>query len=289
MNDMLRTPGRVGTALLVLVLGASLLAGCGGTTKKPRGAEYVALGDSISAGAGIPPIGNTLCSRSKVNYPSLVAKAMHYSSFKDVTCGGARTNDITESRNLRGQVLAPQLDAVGTATRVVTLTIGLNDKGFSTALFFTCISTDGMPSSLCQQVLAVPPATTSEAIDQSGGRVEEVLRAIKAKAPKAKIILVGYPRIAPDSGSCPDRVPWVAQILPRMRSAVEEINVRWREAAKQVGAEYVDTYALSKDHDVCAADPWTNGVVRADKAAVLHPFEAFHQAVADQVVALLEH
>ena len=59
--------------------------------------------------------------------------------------------------------------------------------------------------------------------------------------------------------------------------------------AAGVGADYVDTYALSKGHDVCSDDPWLNGAVdKPGQAVALHPFEAFHQAVAAAILRLLK-
>src|SRR4051794_29640186 len=111
---------RSGCVALAAALAASLLTGCAGGKdgRATAGAEYVALGDSDSSGAGIPPVADARCARSKMNYPSLVAKAMHYSSFDDVTCGGATTTDLVEDRTLGDSSLEPQLDAVGRATRL---------------------------------------------------------------------------------------------------------------------------------------------------------------------------
>ena len=59
--------------------------------------SYVALGDSYTAGPVIPvqqpdPYG---CLRSDHNYPHLVAAALGVGDFKDPSCSGADTGDMT--------------------------------------------------------------------------------------------------------------------------------------------------------------------------------------------------
>jgi hypothetical protein len=56
----------------------------------------VALGDSYASGPGIPvqrvdPVG---CRRSTRNCPARLAAAFGISDYTDVSCGGARTEDI---------------------------------------------------------------------------------------------------------------------------------------------------------------------------------------------------
>ena len=287
MHPTLR-PSRLAAGALAVALGALLLTSCGGEQQPDNGgAEYVALGDSATSGAGIAPVRNAACARSEVNYPSLVADEMGYTSFEDVSCGGADTTNLTRPQAATSN--GPQLDAVGTRTRLVTLTLGLNDKKLSTGLYFACLSPSGAPTAWCQQVLAVSEADTDKLIAQSADRLEDSLRLIEKRAPKARIILVGYPRYLPDSGSCPDRVPLVDEMVPRLRDAMKTANEDWKKVADEAGADYVDTYALSDGHDICSSDPWINGAANvAGKASPMHPFEAFHQAVAEEIVGLLK-
>jgi lysophospholipase L1-like esterase len=276
---------------LAAALVATVLAGCGGGAAcvEGAGAEYAALGDSDSSGAGIAPISDPMCFRSRVNYASLIAKELHYTSFKDVTCGGATTRDLQHSQTIGARSRPPQIEAVGSRTRLVTITIGLNDKSVSSALLYACLSSSGEVTAWCQQVLDVPEAAVDKLVRDAADRVEQALRLIRKKAPNATVVLVGYPRFLPDEGSCPDRVPFVEAMVPRVRAMLAEVDEQWREAADRAGAVYIDTYTLSEGHDVCAADPWVNGVADdPGTAAAMHPYEAFHRAVADAVVARLQ-
>jgi lysophospholipase L1-like esterase len=265
-----------------------LLSGCGssGTPSATIGA-YVALGDSYSSGAGIAPVRNAACSRSGRNYASLVAERMHAASFIDATCGGAMTTDLTGVQAHTGN--APQLDSLDRRTRLVTLTIGLNDDNLSYDLLFACVAASGTIPAPCAQVLAVPQGTVDSVVLKVAGRVAAALRLIHERAPRARVVLVGYPRILPDSGDCPDRLPLAPAMEPRLRAVMKQIDDGWRRAAAAVGVDYVDTWAMSRGHDVCSSDPWVNGASdAAGEAAPLHPFPAFHRAVADAIVELLE-
>jgi lysophospholipase L1-like esterase len=269
------------------VTGALVLAGCGSADTPGAPAAYVAMGDSYSSGAGIAPVADRACSRSSANYASRVAEQLDYAPFTDVTCGGATTADLTHEQAHTGN--GPQLAALGRGARLVTLTIGLNDHKVSSALLLACLSPTGRPSAWCSQVLAVPDTAVEEGIAASAVRVEKALHLIRRRAPEARVILVGYPRLLPDVGDCPDRLPLVPAMEPRLRESLREINEAWRGAAAAAGADYVDTWTMSEGHDLCSGDPWVNGASPvAGEAAPLHPFPAFHRAVADAIVKLLE-
>jgi hypothetical protein len=62
-----------------------------------------------------------------------------------------------------------------------------------------------------------------------------------------------------------------------------------RKAAQATGATYVDVWSASKDHDICAKDPWINGAVQDQQAAArYHPFAKEQAAVADLVIKQTE-
>jgi lysophospholipase L1-like esterase len=292
-RTMPRHPSRLVVTGLAVVLATLALVACGGGSDPadPKGgAEYVALGDSDAAGAGIDPISDIGCMRSKANYPSLVAKKMGYKSFEDATCAGAETIHLLRPQFTRSASNDPQLDSVGSRTKLVTLTIGLNDQKVAYGLLGACVELpDGEVPPLCRPVLEATQQAVDKQLAGAAGRVKESLELIKEQAPNARIILVGYPRYFPDSGSCPDRIPMQEEMVPRTRDALADVNKRWKAVAERVGVDYVDTYALSKGHDVCSDDPWLNG--SADdpgEAAALHPFAAFHRAAANAIVKLLK-
>ena len=81
--------------MFAAVLAAVLVVALPGTARAaaPTG-RYVALGDSYTSGPLIPTQVDLNCVRSNRNYPALTAASIGSSSFIDVSCGGATTDDI---------------------------------------------------------------------------------------------------------------------------------------------------------------------------------------------------
>jgi lysophospholipase L1-like esterase len=293
MERRLHPPLRRRTAWSAALLALSLpvLAACGGGSKteqpEPGFHRYVALGDSYTSGPGIEPMTSGPCQRSTVNYPALVASKLHIKKVADVSCGGAASTNLVTAQALR-PAPAPQLDAVTSDTDLVTMGFGFNDLSLSYGLLFTCIMPKGTPSAGCQRLLATPASRDTLVIEAIARRVTTAIEDVKKKAPHATVVLVGYPHIVPDTGSCPSRLPLADAMLERLRQALALMNDEWQKVAKATGVDYVDTYALSKGHDICAGDPWIDGSQDAlGEAAALHPFRAYHLAVAHAVVEAL--
>jgi lysophospholipase L1-like esterase len=277
---------RVASYLLTVLAGVLVTAGCGSSGASRADSAYVAMGDSYSSGAGIAPVTDAACSRSSANYASLVARDLDYASFSDVTCGGAATTDLRRAQPGTGN--GPQLDPLGPRTRLVTLTLGLNDDNVSYALLYSCLSWSGPPSAQCQQLIAAPEAAAQAEIAGLAARVESALRLIRSRAPRARVVLVGYPRILPDSGDCPARLPLAQAMEVRLRETMHRIGDDWRRAAERTGADYVDAWTMSNGHEVCSDDPWVNGATSVPGgAAPLHPLGSFHRAIADAIVKLV--
>jgi hypothetical protein len=277
-----RAPGRASLLVLVLVLLAAV-AGCGTkAAEKKTGAEYVALGDSYTAGPGISPIGDRPCGRSKLNYPSLLAKALKISSFADRSCSGASTLNLDQPQAYGiARLNDPQLNVVDQSTRLITIGLGLNNNAVSIGLLLVCLDPDHGPlSDKCQRYLSAPQSAIESQMKLSGSQLAAGLAEIRKLAPNARIVVVGYPRLVPDQGSCPDRLPVPDAQVERMRWGMRYVNQVWADTAKQAGAIYVDMYAASEGHDICSDDPW---IADYKGAFRLHPYGSYHQAVATQV------
>ena len=94
------------------------------------GIDYVALGDSFSAGPFIGTMRNDPegCARSRDNYPAFLADWLDVASYTDVTCSAAVTADLYEPMTMfDGNTARPQLDAVTAETDLVTIGMGGND------------------------------------------------------------------------------------------------------------------------------------------------------------------
>src|SRR5687767_14041598 len=113
------------TFIFAVVLG--LLAALGGhvSASADTTSSYVALGDSYAAGPLIPlyaqPWGWL---KSTNNYPNLAKADIAMPVFRDVTCSGAETEDMTKAQGVTPGPNPPQFNALDADTKVVSITIG---------------------------------------------------------------------------------------------------------------------------------------------------------------------
>lgn len=291
--------GLPGGILVVCVLTAGLAAVIGPApvlgAPDPPASHYVALGDSYTAGPGIPNQAPDAggCGRSDHNYPHLVAAALAVTRFTDVSCGGATTAHMTEPQPFPGPLPnPPQLDALSADVDLVTLGIGGNDIGFA-EIIVTCAS-----RSLLLPITAPCQAHYTRHGDELGARIEAtapkvaaVLSAIRERAPAARIVVVGYPVILPADGpGCWPLVPIAAGDVAWLRTVQQRLNAMLAEQAAAAGAVFVDTYTSSVGHDVCRLPgrKWVEGFVPTSPASPVHPNARGMANSAEQVLAALD-
>ncbi len=235
--------------------------------------RYVALGDSYSAASGVLPPDLTAppqCLRSTANYPHVIAAATG-AQLTDVTCGGADTGDY-----LTGQYpgVAPQLDAVTADTQVVTMTIGGNDSGVFIDSIIRCgiagASTLGTGSPCKDQYGSSFQDTITSTTYPS---LVQVLKAVRAKAPRAEIAILGYPSILPASGGCFAQMPVAVGDVPYLRGVQATLNDAIKRAANVAGVTYVDMTRVSEGHDACQpiGVRWIEPVLLGTNPVVVHP------------------
>lgn len=246
------------------------------------GPGYVAMGSSFAAGPGIPPTqgseGASACARSDVNYPSIVARETG-ANLTDVSCSGATTaNVLTTGQS--GQ--PPQVRAVTSETRVVTVTIGGNDVNYLGSINAYSCQTGGGTN--CGTV-------DRNAIDQTfpalAGRIENVVQAVRGAAPQAHVYLVNYFTLLPASGVCAN-VPLTDDQATFERSIASRLAEDTATAASATGATLVDLAAASRGHDACAASPWVESYRPAAGRVTYHPNEAGMRAAAALVESALD-
>jgi lysophospholipase L1-like esterase len=287
--------GRRGAAVLGAVLGGCVLVAAAtapASAQAPgngHGTDYVALGDSYTSGPGIPQQVDANCARSDHNYPSLVAARRQVSGFDDVSCAGATTAEMWQAQGTN----APQLDAVRRDTDLVTLQIGGNDVGFG-PIIGTCarLAAQDPTGDPCERSYNAAGYDQLElAIVQTAPKVARVLRAVHARAPHARVIVVGYPDLLPDDGSgCFPQVPFAQKDFPYLRDTEKRLNLMLRLVAGLNRAEYVDTYGPTVGHDMCKApaDRWIEPLQPAAPAAPAHPNAKGEEAMAQAVLARLD-
>ncbi|MET0236510.1 MAG: SGNH/GDSL hydrolase family protein [Kibdelosporangium sp.] len=248
--------------------------------------SYVALGDSYASGPGIPaqtglPAG---CARSDHNYPALIARWLRVPDFTDVSCGGARTVDMTAPQQVSGGTNPPQLNALRPDTQLVSLMIGGNDIGFGEILQ-TCggLAARDPNGNPCQQhYTAGGKDQLAARVTAVGPKIAAVINEIHKRAPRAHVVVVGYLRILPAKGSCFPVVPFATGDGPYFDSVGRRLNTELATQARKNKASFVNTYAFASGHDACQAPDrkWVEGLSPTSPAASMHPNAKGMQAVA---------
>jgi lysophospholipase L1-like esterase len=258
------------------------------------GASYVALGDSYTAGPLIPdqtgsPAG---CLRSTHDYPALTAAAIGASSFTNVSCSGATTADMTASQPVTLGTNPPQFSALSSGTTLATIGIGGNDIGFY-SIVKTCAEeslTNPFGSPCKNHYDSGGTDQLAQAIQNLAPAVGAVLQGIHQRAPGARVFLVGYPAILPNTGNgCWPLVPVSFGDVPYLRGVELELNQMLASEAVANDATFVNTYTDSIGHDACQLPgaKWVEGLIPTSPAAPFHPNELGEQHMADRVIAAI--
>jgi lysophospholipase L1-like esterase len=277
---------------LAALVGA-LAVGCSGhsatKTKPPGQLRYVAMGDSAAAAPGVPdsapPPG---CQKSTNNYPSVLARRIAPARFTDVTCSGATTDDITSRAQLTTDGLVPpQIDAVSPDTTLVTITIGGNDIGL--AADASQCRADSFDAPPCADKFVTGGVDSiSAAITAHVPVWAAMIDDVRAKAPAARIIMVGYLTYIRAGGCFPDE-PVVPKDADYFQSKVNELDDRQTQLAADKHIDFFDTRPLSVGHDMCAPPDqrYIEGFIAVHPAAPLHPNAMGAAAVGNALAAYL--
>jgi lysophospholipase L1-like esterase len=222
----------------------------------PVAGKYVALGDSFSSGDGalgyIPESG--ACRQSTNAYPRVLAAGripgvQIPSELIFYACSGAKVADVRNNQ----LPLFRTIDA--SSVKLVTITIGGNDVDFVRALA-TCYG-GPFPQRATVACLRQTPDVT-RAITQQAGPLRTLFRSIKASAPNARVLVLGYPDFFPQRPTR-DCLGFSATSQAWINTEEQVLNSVIQAAALQAGVEFISTYGAFVGHDICSSDPYVNG------------------------------
>ena len=252
--------GRLRRSLTVLAtLGLTAMASLALTSPAhAAGASYVALGDSYSSGNGADNYDDASgdCHRSFNSYPYLWKAAHSPSSFADTSCSGAVTTDVTNK----------QLGPLSSSTTLVSLTIGGNDAGFADVMTTCAVGSD----STC--VNRVNEAE-NYARNTLPSRLDATYNAIRAKAPNAKVVVLGYPRMYKLNVFC---VGLSDTKHRKINEAADVLNEVIAARAAAHGFTFGDVRTTFNGHELCSGDDWIHSVVISPFWASYHPTAIGH-------------
>ena len=229
--------------LTTAALGAALVGGLA-TPATAAAPSYVALGDSYSSGTGTRDYvaDGTQCQRSTRAYPSLVAASTGYAlDFR--ACSGATIPDVVGN----------QLGALTAGTSYVTVSVGGNDAGFAPVL--TECAQPGWMSD-CDGAVDGAEAVIN---GQLPGALDSLYGQISARAPQARVVVVGYPRIF--MGEDCNAFTWFSpQEQARLNAVADQANSVLAAAAGRAGFRFANPTSAFIGHAVCDDPEWLNGL-----------------------------
>jgi len=254
-----------------------------GQTLRP-GDKYVALGSSFASGPAIPdPADTSTCLRSTHNYSHLVAAKLKL-ALTDATCGAATTDNVLTTPQGTNP---PQIDAVTPDAKLITITIGGNDVNYTVSNLGCAAS--GAKGQNCVGN-GVNPQDIAAALAALPGKMANMFGAIKDKAPKARVIVLPYPRVLPSSATpCPPSAPMQPTDMKFLVDFGDKLHTIIKQSAATAKVDYVETYTPT-GHDACAAPArrWIEGQTPASAAFPFHPNGAGMSAQAKLILKRLQ-
>ena len=235
--------------------------------------SYVALGDSVSAGIGLPSASDSsACNRTDESYPFVLAKSLNY-SLTNVSCSGATiAAGISGKQDVNKLLVDSQLDQLFAMQKpdVITLTVGANDAGWLdiltkcyTAVCGTTEDTNAITAKLTTltQNISTVLNTISTHYNNSG----------------PKIVVTGYYLPVSTTETCADttgitttEATWIANMLGQLNNAIQ--------AAATSTATYVPINFTN--HELCSQESWVQGL---QERAPFHPNELGQKNIANSI------
>jgi lysophospholipase L1-like esterase len=242
---------------MMITATVALLTLTGVSQAQAAAGPYTALGDSYSSGVGTRTYysDSGSCYRGPNAYPVRVAAQLG-APLTFAACSGAKVPDVLN-----------QLGSLNASTALVTVSVGGNDAGFADVITqcalpwpWTCTTQINNANNYIRNTL---PGTLNNLYTQ-----------IRAKAPSARVVVVGYPRLF-NGEECNTlaRISAAEQSALNATADLLATTIAGRAAAHGFG--FVDVRGAFTGHAVCDDVEWLNGLSNPI-------LESYHPNVAGQ-------
>jgi hypothetical protein len=264
---------RARVTFVIVAVVVAMFAMTSGSVADATATPYVALGDSYTSAPLVLPISSTApldCLQSGVNYPHLAAQHFGF-TLTDVSCAGATSANMTTWQYFDQP---PQFDALSSSTKVVTLGIGGNDNGLFASALISCGVLDfGNIFDLGSPCKWLYGSYFSNLIASDASTIAGVISGIHSRSPQAKVFVVGYPDILPQSGRCYPTMPLTTGDTSYLNNIEKQLNSMLSTQAAANNAVFVDTFTPSIGHDACksASVRWIEPIVATNGGISVHP------------------
>ncbi len=244
--------------------------------------RYVALGDSVAAGTGLPSKPNpsdrdTRCGRSAQSYPYEVARQLQM-PWHHLACGGATAGDLFTQQRPGGANVPAQIGSAfsnGTPS-IMTITAGANDVDWSNFIRRCYIYQCDRPSfkALADARLALLQGKLHVAFQDIQRR--------SGSGPTPTVIATGYYK--PLSEQCTaiqseitaSEIRWISERVSDLNATIEQVSNNY-SFVRFVPVNFAG-------HDICSSKPWVQGLNDGDP---FHPNTEGHKVIARTVLQSL--
>jgi len=216
---------------------------------------YAALGDSYSSGQGS---GNAIassgsCNRTGAAYPLVWSPSVKPAAF--VACADATIQSVQ----------ANQLAALNDETTLVTLTAGGNDLAWTGTLKTCATGGDSTCASSSRALLNVITSNLP-------ARLDGLYKLIKTRAPHAKIIVLGYPRLFETGWWCGvTGLIYSSTERKLLNSVADSLDATIQARARAAGLIFVDVRSRFAGHGICSRSPYINDFLSLSTTGWFHP------------------
>ena len=243
---------------VIAVVVTALAVALAGPAAAASSVRYVALGDSYSSGVGagnyIGSSGN--CDRSPNAYSALWASAHSPASYTSVACSGATTASVGST----------QLSSLSSSTTLISMTVGGNDENFS-GIMQDC-NLDG--TSTCVREVQ---AAEADAEANLPGKLATLFGNIRAAAPHARVVVLGYPDFYDLSRNC---IGLSQTSRTAIDGGIDTLDGILKSAAGKAGNIFADARSAFGGHEICDSNRWLHSVNFTDLGESYHPTAAGH-------------
>ena len=229
--------------------------------KISAGGPVVALGDSFISGIGAGAYTHSgRCRQSLRSYPRQLAIRMGRSII-DLSCPGATIPEVSH-----------RVDGIPRNAALVLIQIGGNDIGF-VRLAGTCFIAG---RATCHESIA-QARRTLQTIEPG---LVTLLRSLRSQAPRARIVVMGYPQMLGTPAQCLHVMP--ADRVRALGTLQKHLDRTLQRSAMDARTQFLDWPIIVDRHSLCAEAPWY-GLPGDRLDDVLHPDLRAHGAVADRL------
>lgn len=221
---------------------------------KKRAKSYVAIGDSVASGLGLPYVSGATaediaCGRSDQAYSTIVAAKLDGNpEASNIACQGAKIDNLLLPQVVGTTIVPAQLDvafAEGTP-RYITMTMGANDVQWATFIGACFVTT-------CDTAVNSAAAAGLTAAMKTKMQVALADIQLRSHGAPPKMAVTGY--YQPMSDNCVALPGITLSEIAWLREQTNNFNAAIQSATEGYSfASYVPIDFTG--HDICSADPW---------------------------------